>query len=50
MQRHRQVAAAPQRRASETWDAISELVVATLDRSPHIVASDITAAMDAASA
>ena len=49
MQRHRQVAAAPQRRASETWDAISELVVATLDRSPHIVASDVAAAMDAAS-
>jgi hypothetical protein len=49
MQRHRQVAAAPQRRASETWDAISELIVATLDRSPHIVAGDVATAMEAAS-
>ncbi len=47
MQRHRQVAAAPQRRASETWNAIAELVVATLDRSPHIAASDVSAAMEA---
>jgi len=48
MQRHRQVAAAPQRGHLITWDAIAELVVATLDRSPHIVASDVTAAMEAA--
>jgi len=28
MQRHRQVAAAPQRRASETWEAIGQLISA----------------------
>jgi hypothetical protein len=50
MQRYRQVAAAPQRRASETWEAIGELVLATLDRSPSIAASDVIAAMNAASA
>jgi hypothetical protein len=49
MQRHRQVAAAPQRKASETWDAIAQLVVATLDRSPHISGSDVAATMEAAS-
>jgi hypothetical protein len=50
MQRHRQVAAAPKRRASDTWDAIAELVGATLDRSPHIAASDVAAEMESASA
>lgn len=49
MQRHRQVAAAPQRRASETWDAIGQLIGATLDRSPHITASDVAATMEHAS-
>jgi len=49
MQRHRQVAAAPERRASETWEAIGQLVVATLERSPDIAGSDVAAAMDAAS-
>jgi len=49
MQRHRQVAAAPQRRASETWEAIGQLISATLDRSPHILASDVDQAMEHAS-
>jgi len=49
MQRHRQVAAAPQRRASETWEAIGQLISATLERSPHITPSDVAAAMQHAS-
>ena len=49
MQRHRQVAAAPQRRASETWDAIGQLVTNTLDRSPHITSDDVASAMEHAS-
>lgn len=49
MQRHRQVAAAPNRRASETWDAIGQLISVTLERSPHITASDVAATMDQAS-
>jgi hypothetical protein len=49
MQRHRQVAAAPVRRASETWETIGQLIVDTLDRSPHIERSAIEAAVEAAS-
>lgn len=49
MQRHRQVAAAPQRRASETWEAVGRLISATLERSPHIAASDVSAALEHAS-
>lgn len=48
MQRHRQVAATPLRQASETWDAISQLIVDTLDRSPQIERDDVKAAVDAA--
>ena len=48
MQRYRQVAAAPKRTASDTWDAITQLVVATLERSPNIAGSDVVAAMSAA--
>lgn len=48
MQRHKQVAAAPVRRASETWEAIGELILATLDRSPNIAANEVMAAMNAA--
>lgn len=49
MQRHRQVAAAPERTTSDTWEAIAKLLAATLDRSPNIDVGDVTAAMDAAS-
>lgn len=49
MQRHRQVAAAPQRRASETWEAIGKLIGATLDRSPHISVDDVFSTMEHAS-
>jgi hypothetical protein len=48
MERHRQIAAAPVRRASQTWAVISQLVVQTLDRSPSISGADVTAAMAAA--
>jgi hypothetical protein len=48
MQRHRQVAAAPERPASETWDVIAKLVVDTLERSPKIEAKDVASVMQAA--
>jgi hypothetical protein len=48
MQRHREIAAAPERRASETWDAIATLVADTLDRSPAINRSTVKAALDVA--
>jgi len=48
MQRHRQIAAAPRRPASHTWATISQLVGATLDRSPSISATDVDVAMQAA--
>jgi hypothetical protein len=48
MQRHRQVAAAPKRRASETWEAIEQLIIATLGRSPRITAGDVAAALEPA--
>jgi len=49
MQRHRQVAAAPHRKASETWEAIEKLVTSTLERSPRITGKDVAAALKAAS-
>ena len=49
MQRHRQVAAAPERSTSDTWEAIAQILAATLDRSPNIDASDVAGAMDAVS-
>lgn len=48
MQRHRQICAAPRRAASETWSAITTIVVGTLERSPAIAAADVTAEMDVA--
>lgn len=49
MQRHRQVAAAPERKASDTWEAIARLLGGTLERSPHISVSDVYTAMDKSS-
>lgn len=49
MQRYRQVAAAPSRKASETWEVIGQLVVSTLEKSPHISGSDVAAVMEIAS-
>jgi hypothetical protein len=48
MLRHRQIAAAPERQASATWDVITKLVCDTLERSPDIGRSDVEAAMAAA--
>lgn len=48
MQRHRDIAAAPQRRASETWQVITDLVVETLARSPHIDREEVVSAMSTA--
>jgi hypothetical protein len=50
MQRHRQIAAAPLRKSSETWDAIGQIVVSTLEKSPHISGIDVAKAMDIAGA
>jgi hypothetical protein len=46
MQRHRQICAAPRRAASETWSAITTLIVATLERSPAIAAAEVSAVME----
>lgn len=48
MKRHRDVAAAPVRSPSETWGTISEIVVATLERSSDILRAEAQAAMAAA--
>ena len=48
MQRRRTIAAAPERRASETWAVISALVADTLERSPSITRGEVVAAMEAA--
>lgn len=48
MQRHRQVAAAPERRATEAWDAIGRLVAATLERSPSISRDEVITTMGSA--
>ncbi len=48
MQRRRAIAAAPERRASETWEVISALVADTLERSPSITRADVMAAMETA--
>lgn len=46
MQRHRYIAAAPERRSSETWDTIAELIATTLARSGDISAEDVAAALE----
>jgi hypothetical protein len=48
MQRHRDLAGAPVRTASQTWAVLTQLVVDTATRSPHITAEDVTAAATAA--
>ena len=41
MQRHRDIAAAPRRPASATWQAITDLMADTLDRSPNITRREV---------
>lgn len=48
MQRRRDFAGSPVRSASTVWDAISQLVIDTLVRSPHISEHQVTTALDAA--
>jgi hypothetical protein len=48
VQRRRTIAAAPERRASETWEVISALVADTLDRSASITRGEVVAAMETA--
>ncbi len=48
MKRHRDVAAAPHRGASATWQVITQLVADSLERSSTIARSDVEAAMAAA--
>jgi hypothetical protein len=47
MQRHRQIAAAPTRTASEAWQVVTDLLSDTLERSPKVpdgsVAAELTA-------
>jgi hypothetical protein len=45
MRRRRDIAAAPRRSATATWQTISDLVADTLDRSPHIDRADIELVM-----
>jgi hypothetical protein len=48
MQRHRDIAAAPLRSATATWQTIADLLADTLDRSPHIDRADIESVMTTA--
>jgi hypothetical protein len=48
LRRHRTVAAAPERSASESWGVVAELVVATLERSPIIDRADVEAELSIA--
>lgn len=45
MQRHRDIAASPVRSATEVWDTISQLIIDTLTRSPHIPSQQVSAAL-----
>jgi hypothetical protein len=45
LRRHRDIAAAPSRSATATWQAITDLIVNTLDRSPHIDRSEVESVM-----
>jgi hypothetical protein len=50
LRRHRDIAAAPSRSATATWQAITDLVADTLDRSPHIDRADVESVMATAAA
>jgi hypothetical protein len=45
LRRQRDIAAAPRRSATATWQAITDLVADTLDRSPHIDRPDVESVM-----
>jgi hypothetical protein len=48
MLRHRDIAAAPRRSATATWQTITDLVADTLNRSPHIDRADVESVMTTA--
>ena len=48
MERHRKIAAAPQRTSAECWQTIADLIRDSLERSPHISADEIEASLGAA--
>lgn len=48
MQRRRDLAGSPVRSASEVWTTLSQLVVDTVTRSPHIPESQVSTALTAA--
>jgi hypothetical protein len=50
LRRHRDIGAAPSRSATAAWQAITDLVVDTLDRSPHIDRADVESVMAIAAA
>lgn len=49
MRRHRQIAAAPARSASEAWATLAVLIANTLERSPDIARADVEATLARAS-
>ena len=46
MARHRDIAASPVRTSAETWDAIRELIAATLARSEHVDGAMVRRTLD----
>lgn len=46
MQRHRQIAAAPERGTSETWEVLAELIAATLERAKQIDRTEVVRALE----
>lgn len=48
MQRRRDLAASPVRSASEVWTTLSQLIIDTVTRSPHIPQSQVSTALTAA--
>jgi len=48
MQRRRTIACAPVRGTSQAWSVVSELLIDTLERSPHVERADVEAALSGA--
>jgi hypothetical protein len=46
MQRHRQIAAAPTRTASEAWQVVTKLLSDTLERSPNVPDGSVAAELE----
>jgi hypothetical protein len=48
LERHRKIAAAPQRTSAECWQTIADLIRDSLERSPHISADEIETSLGVA--